>query len=141
MLSWLFSDANAWTVIWIAAIVSSVVGFGFLIHSSYIAGAWGRAPGHVVGNQQAYSQYETGRTTVYFAQIMFRVSDGTAYTVKSDMGRVEPWPLGDVVRVYYKPGNPRHAMTMKLWERLAFSSFFIGAGALCWALIAGVVSR
>ena len=137
----IFTSVNGWTVVWIAAVASSIIGFGFLLHSTYIAWKWPKAVGRVVGNTTRYAHYDSGSSIVYFAKIAFTAKDRRDYTVRSDMGTHKPWQIGAPVRVHYKPGNPAHAMTMKLWQRLVFSGFFIAAAIVCWGLILGLIER
>ena len=129
------------TIIWIAAIFATVVGFGFLAHSSYIAWAWPKAMGRVVGNRSDIAHRDSGESIVYFAEILFRAGDGRDYRVSGDVGRQQPWPLGTPIRLHYKAANPRHAMTMTLWQRLIFAGAFIGFATVIWGVIFGVIDR
>lgn len=141
MFETVFTSVNGWTVVWIAAVASSIIGFGFLLHSTYIAWKWPKAIGRVAGNTTRYAQYDSGSSVVHFAEITFTAKDRRDYTVRGDVGTHKPWQIGEPVRVHYKPGNPAHAMTMKLWQRLVFSGFFIAAAILCWGLIFGFIER
>lgn len=137
----IFPCVDEWTVIWIAAVVASVVGFGFLVHSTYIAWKWPKAMGQVVGNIADTAHNDSGSSTVYFAEIGFRARDGRDYTVRGDVGHQKPWQIGTPLKVHYKPGNPAHAMSLTLWQRLVFSGVFIAMALLLWGLITGLVER
>lgn len=137
----IFTKVDGDTVVWIAAVAASIIGFGFLLHSTYIAWKWPKATGRVVDNIATTSHQDSGSSPVYFAKITFTAMDRRDYTVRGDVGHQKPWRIGDPVRVHYKPGNPAHAMTMKLWERLVFSGFFIAAAVVCWGLILGLIER
>ncbi len=141
MFDTIVSALDGWTVVWIAAVASSTIGVGFLLHSTYIAWKWPKAVGHVAGNTSSYAHHDSGHSIVYFAEITFTANDRRDYTVRSDVGYQKPWQIGKPVTVHYKPGNPAHAMTMKLWQRLIFSGFFIAAAILCWGLVLGFIER
>ena len=141
MLANIFSNDNAWLVIWISAVLSSLIGVGFLLHSTYIARYWPKAIGRVTANTSSISHHDSGQSTVYFALIKFRAADGQDYEIRSDVGQQKPWSLGQDIMVHYKPTQPNHAMTMRLWERLVFSGVFIAFAIVCWGLITGYISR
>jgi hypothetical protein len=137
----IFTNDNAWTVIWISAVVSSIIGFGFLLHSTYIAWRWPKAMGKVVGHRSGYSHHDSGSSVVHFSEIEFQAHDGKVYRISGDVGHQTPRPGGELIEVHYKPSNPAHAMTMKLWERLVFSGFFIAMSLVLWAIITGIIER
>lgn len=130
-----------WSVIWIAAVVSSIIGAGSLLHMSYIAHYWRKARGRVTDNLRSIAHHESGSGWVYFARIAFEAADGKSYTVRSDVGHQKPWTIGDAVTVHYKPGNPAHAMTLTFSQRVMFSGFFIIVALVCWGLITGMIER
>ncbi|MCH9806179.1 MAG: DUF3592 domain-containing protein [Alphaproteobacteria bacterium] len=132
---------DGWTVIWIAAVVSSIIGFGSLFHMSYIARYWPKATGRVCGNQNRIAHYDCGSGTVYVADVRFEAEDGRCYTIKSDVGLQQPWTVGDTITVHYKPANPNQAMIMTFWERILFSAAFIAPALTCWALLTGILER
>ncbi len=137
----IFTLLDEWTVVWIAAIAASIIGFGFLLHSTYIAWKWPKAMGHVTGNKATTAHQDSGQSIVYFAVITFTANDRRDYTVRGDVGTHKPWQIGEAIKVHYKPGNPAHAMTMRPWQRLFFSGFFIAAAIVCWGLILGFIER
>jgi hypothetical protein len=137
----IFTYMDGWTVVWIAAVASSVIGFGFLLHSTYIAWKWPKATGHVTGNKASIGHYDSGQSIVYFAEITFTANDRRDYTVRGDVGIHKPWQIGEPIKVHYKPGHPAHAMTMKPWQRLVFAGSFIAAAIVCWGLILGLIER
>jgi len=141
MFDTIVSALDGWTVVWIAAVAASIIGFGFLLHSTYIALKWPKATGHVTGNKASTAHHDSGQSTVYFADITFTANDRRDYTVRGDVGTHKPWQIGEPIKVHYKPSNPAHAMTMKPWQRLIFAGFFIGAAIVCWGLIFGFIER
>ncbi len=128
-------------IVWITAIVASLIGFGTLIHFSWIARNWPRATGRVIDNSAEYAGGSDGggRSVAYFPKIEFRAAEGSTHVVKGDVGRRKPAPIGEMIQLWYKPSNPQHAMTMKLPARLMFSGAFIAVGSVCWLKIAGLV--
>ncbi len=126
-------------VIWIAAIGLSAIGFGSLMHMAYIRAVWPRAVGRVVDNVGEWPKSGNSRQAIYFAKIAFVARNGKSYEVKGDIGSNEPWPKGQRVELQYKSSNPKHALTMNLWQQLAFSGVFIVFGALCWAKLGGFI--
>lgn len=128
-------------VTWIAALVSTLIGFGTLIHFSWIAARWPTTTGRIVGNNAKRSHGGPGRpsTTSYFPEIAFYARTGKEVIVSGDVGKPEPYPIGSAIKVWYRPSNPGHAMTMTWWQRLVFSLFFVAVAAVCWALIFGMI--
>ncbi|MEM7424667.1 MAG: DUF3592 domain-containing protein [Pseudomonadota bacterium] len=130
-------------IVWIAAVVASLIGFGSLFHFSWIARTWPRATGRVVDNCAEYSKGGDagGVSVAYFPRIEFQAGGGTTHVVKGDVGRRKPAAIGEKIQLWYKPSNPQHAMTMKLPARLMFSGAFIAVGTACWLKIAGLVGN
>jgi hypothetical protein len=83
----------------------------------------------------------SGSSVVHFSEIEFQAHDGKVYNVKSDIGHQTPRLRGEQIEVHYKPSNPAHAMTMKIWERLLFSGFFIAMALVLWGMITGIIER
>lgn len=130
-----------WVVIWVAAIVATIIGLGTLFHFSYIARVWPKTKGRVTGNVAEFAHHDSGRSTVYFPEIAFIAADGKGYTVKGDVGLNAPWSIGQTIELHYKTKNPMHAMTLKPWQRLAFSGTFIFFATMSWGVISGIIER
>jgi hypothetical protein len=127
-------------VAWIAGMVLSVIGWGTLVHFTWIARTWPRARGRVVGNISEWAHGSPGdaRRAVHFPEIEFDAG-GPLHRAKGGVGRSKPWAIGEPVELFYKPSNPDHLLDLNLWQRLVFSGAFIVMGALSLAAAMGVV--
>jgi hypothetical protein len=132
------------TVAWIGAIVCSTIGWGSLLHFTWITYKWPKSRGRVIGNiaewkQTGGSSVNYERTNAYFAEIEFSAA-GTMHIVKGGIGRSKPWPIGETIDLQYKPNNPGHTLDFNWWQRLLFSGTFITFGSLCYAAAKGWIS-
>ena len=124
------------TITLIAAIASSVVGVGTFFHLFLWAMRWPQTTGTVVGN--VTDLRSTGANDyAYFPRIEFQAANGHKYEVNGDIGLNDSWPIGQKIKLRYRPANPNHTTTMKAWQRLLFSSVFIGFGIACWYALSG----
>ena len=129
------------TVAWIAAIVFSVIGWGSLIHFSWIVRSWPKARGRVVDNIAEWSHGDAAmpRSAVYFPQIEFSTGS-TSHRARGGVGKNRPWKIGTPVELYFKPSNPDHLLDLNWWQRLFFSGAFIAFGAASLAAAMGWIS-
>lgn len=126
-------------VIWIALVVSGLIGFGSLFHFFWLMRNWPRATGEVIGNE-AGARLGKSSSSAYFAKIRFRASDGKEYETLGDIGLRKEWPLGTTVEIAYAPDDPSKTMTMNSLQKLIFSGAFIIICAGCaYALRTGAV--
>jgi hypothetical protein len=119
------------TITLIAAIASTIVGIGTFFHYFLSVMRWPRATGTVIGNIARRRSTE-GNRYAYFPRISFEAADGKTYDVKGDIGLNDRWPIGQSVGLRYRPSNPNHTTIAKGWQRLLFSTAFIGLGMACW---------
>lgn len=115
----------------IAAVVATVIGVGTFCHLFLMVMRWPRATGTVVGNVTERRSIHMTQYA-YFPRIEFEAADGRTYEVRGDIGLDDEWPLGRKVDLRYRPSNPNHTTTMKGWQRLVFSLFFVGLAVACW---------
>ncbi len=131
------------TVAWIAAAFFSLVGWGSLIHFTWIVSRWPKARGRVVDNIAEWSKSRTAehntKRDIYFPQIEFDAG-GKMHRAKGGIGKAKPWEIGTPIELHYKPANPDHVLDFNLWQRLLFSGAFIVFGGLCLAAAMGWVS-
>jgi hypothetical protein len=116
----------------IAAIAATVISLGALVHLVAMVQRWPRATGEVTGNIAEWAHSTSGKTEVYFAKIAFTDATGQRFTVKGDIGRRKPWPIGEKVTVRYKAANPNNATSMNFWQRLLFAGVFGFFAVMLW---------
>ena len=126
------------TVALIAAIVASVIGVGTFFHYFLHVQSWPRAWGKVIGNS-AQARSGMVNSYAYFPLIEFHAADGLRYEFRGDFGRNGEWPIGQTVRLRYRPANPSHATIAKAWQRLFFSLVFMAFGAAAWGAWLGIL--
>lgn len=117
--------------VYAAAILGCLIGFGTLIHFTYISIFWSKAVATVVENSVGRSSTTVSNerfSYVYFAVLEFTDSTGKIHTAKGDIGKNKPWAEGKKISISYKPKNPAHILTMNLLQRLIFSGVFIAIG-------------
>ena len=119
------------TITMIAAIAFTVIGVGSFFHLFLMVLRWPRATGRVIGNL-AQLRSTGGNEYAHFPKIEFRAMDGKTYEVRGDIGLNDEWPIGQNIEVRYRAANPNHTTVMKGWQRLIFSTVFIGFAIACW---------
>ncbi len=128
------------TVAWIAGVILSLIGWGSLVHFSWIVRTWPRVRGRVIGNVSEYAHsrgHEGGaRSVVHFAKIEFP-ANGARHVARGGIGKSAPWTEGETVELHYKPSNPDHLLDLNLWQRLFFSGAFIAFGLASLAAAKG----
>lgn len=123
------------TITLIAAIVATVVGVGTFFHYFLMVNGWPRATGQVVGNEAGRRNDGGFDRWSYFPLVEFQAADGKTYRIKGDIGLNEEWPLGQAVKLRYRPANPNHATIAKSWQRLLFACVFLGFAAASWMAV------
>ena len=118
------------TITLIAAIAFTVIGVGSFFHLFLMVLRWPRATGRVIGNL-AQRRSTEGNEYAHFPKIEFRAVNGKTYEVLGDIGLNDEWPVGQTVEVRYHAANPYHTTVMKGWQRLIFSTVFIGFAVAC----------
>ncbi len=116
----------------VAAIAFSIVGAGALFHYYLMVAAWPLAVGRVIGNEAEKRTDHGFDEYAYFPRIEFTAADGNAYAVKGDIGKTEEWPIGELVRLHYRPSNPNHTSIASGWQRLVFAGAFVGFAIASW---------
>lgn len=126
-------------IAWIAGSIGSLIGWGSLVHFSWIVRNWPKARGRVVGNIAEWSHSGGGgRSAVYFPQIEFDAG-GQLHRAKGGIGKRREWDIGEPVDLHYNPANPDHLLDFNWWQRLLFSGAFIVLGGLALAAAMGLV--
>ncbi len=123
------------TITFIAAILFSIVGVGAFLHYFVTVGFWPQTTGRVIGNEAQRRTEHGFDDYAYFPKIEFIAGDGKTYQVKGDIGLNEEWPLGQVVKLRYRPANPNHVSIAKNWQRFVFAAAFTGFGVGCWVAV------
>jgi len=123
----------------IAAIAATIISLGALVHLVAMVQRWPRATGAVTDNIAEWAHSDSGKSAVYFAKIAFTDASGQSFTVKGDIGRRKPWPIGEKVTVRYKAKNPNHATSMNVWQRLLFAGVFGFFAVMLWLAWGGVI--
>lgn len=117
--------------VYAAAILGCLIGFGTLVHFTYISMFWAKATAKVVGNISDRSSTTVSNerfSYVYFAELEFTDQNGNTQISKGDIGNNTPWQEGTRIAISYEPSNPDHILTFNLIQRLLFSGTFIAIG-------------
>ena len=130
----MFEDILTWGF----AILFTVIGAGMFVHLGIMAARWPAARGRVVGNIADHRGSEDG-TAAFFPEIAFTARDGREYRIRGDVGRSREWPVGQMVDLRYRAGNPSHTTTLAGWQRIMISLAFLALGLLCWSAVLGLV--
>lgn len=120
------------TLTLITAVALTVIGVGAFFHYFIWVGTWPRTSGKVVGNEARKAAHHQHDQYSYFPRVEFIAADGRTYEVRGDVGRNAEWPLGWIVSLRYRPGNPNHASIAKDWQRLVFAGVFLGFAVVTW---------
>lgn len=130
-------------ITWIAALLTSVIGFGSLVHLQIVASTWPTSLGRVIGNvkKRNHGGPNSPSTTSFFPKIEFVTGTGAVHQVCGDIGLRNPYEIGQPIKVWFKPSNPNHAMTMNRLQRFLFSGAFIAISIPLWGLILGIIDR
>ena len=114
-----------------AALASTVIGVGTFIHFFLMILQWPRATGTVIGNVADLRSTE-GSEYAHFPRIEFQAANGQTYEVRGDIGLSDEWPIGQSVELRYRVTDPKQTTIMTSWQRLLFSTVFVGFAIAFW---------
>ncbi|SIN83974.1 Protein of unknown function [Parasphingorhabdus marina DSM 22363] len=120
----------------------SLIGWGSLLHFSWIVRHWPVTRGRVVGNigewRKSGAADASGNRNVWFAEIEYAVG-GATHRSKGSVGKSARWDVGTLIELRYNPAKPEQIFDFNTWQRYLFSAAFILFGAAGLAVAAGVI--
>ena len=125
-------------IVWIAAGVFSLIGWGSLIHYLWIVRNWPAARGRVVDNVAEWQETSNGlsREATYYPLLEYGDAQGYSHQARGLHGKSSKWETGETVALHFDPDNPDDMRDINRASRLAFAGTFImfGLAALATAL-------